>query len=460
MKTKIILILFLISFAGLFAQQKAKLQKVDESGFIEVDKVPELISKLNPEYPKLAKLAGIEGTVYLKLLIDEKGNVVKAKVEQGVKDMIDESALKAAKKAKFSPAILNNKPVKVWVILPVAFKLSVEKKAETGLLKYDELGPTTSNTKDEEPDINTFIQAEKMPELIESVKPAYPEIAKRAGIEGKVFVKVLLGKDGNPKKAVVIKSENEIFNQAATDAALKSKFSPAMDKGNPIAVWIVLPYKFALDWGKKENINNGSARCFDTVEQAKSYYNGYTFMYGNKENREAIGAPKDETFEKIDGQISFGDESELYKVISEKKTKYNFIARKDAIVYQYWAQTIEEIQKYVDELNKKLSRSKDESIIQIRVVAEDMKDNRYPKEAIEKQLEGIVNIRVFFDKATGQLQKSEIVKGVDKILDDAALDLVKKILPSLSEKGAKAKMTEDQKFSSGSIISVWFSLKK
>ncbi|MHB8930647.1 MAG: TonB family protein [Melioribacteraceae bacterium] len=457
MKTKIILILFLISFAGLYAQQKAKLQKVDESGFIEVDKVPELISKLNPEYPKLAKLAGIEGTVYLKLLIDEKGNVSKAKVEQGVKDMIDESALKAAKKAKFSPAILNNKPLKVWVILPVAFKLSVEKKAETGLMKYDELGSPSSNAKDEEPDINTFIQAEKMPEMIESVKPAYPEIAKRAGIEGKVFVKVLLGKDGNPKKAVVIKSENEIFNKAATDAALKSKFSPAMDKGNPIAVWIVLPYKFALNDGDK---NKEDMRKFDTVEQAKSYYNGYTFMFGNKENREAIGAPKDVKFEKIDGQISFGEESGLYKVISEKKTKYFFIARKDTLIYQYSAQTLEEIKKDVDKLNKKLSRSKDESIIQIRVVAEDMKDNRYPKEAIEKQLEGIVNIRVFFDKATGQLQKSEIVKGVDKILDDAALDLVKKILPSLSEKGAKAKMTEDQKFSSGSIISVWFSLKK
>jgi TonB family protein len=141
MKTKIIFLIIIFSFAGLFAQQKAKLQKMDESGFIEVDEVPVLKSQLKPAYPDVAKLAGIEGTVYLKLLIDEKGNVAKAKVEQGAKEMLDNSALKAAKEAKFSPAMSDNKPVKVWVILPVAFKLDVEKSAGK-LMKYDELGQT------------------------------------------------------------------------------------------------------------------------------------------------------------------------------------------------------------------------------------------------------------------------------------------------------------------------------
>lgn len=244
MKTKIILILFLISFAGLLAQQKAKLQKVDESGFIEVDKAPELISKLNLEYPKLAKLAGIEGTVYLKLLIDEKGNVAKAKVEQGVKDMIDESALKAAKKAKFSPAMLKDKPIKVWVVLPVAFKLALDKK-ESPVVSPGIKAPT--NISDEDPDPNVMIPYEKGPEMIESVKPVYPEEAKKNKITGKVYVKVLIDKEGIPKKAMVIKSESQLFNESTIEAAMKSKFSPAINKGEPIAVWVVLPYKFALD---------------------------------------------------------------------------------------------------------------------------------------------------------------------------------------------------------------------
>ncbi|NJD22923.1 MAG: TonB family protein [Melioribacter sp.] len=268
MKTKLIFLVLLLSAVGVLAQQKAKVQKSDESGFMEVDEVPVLISKIKPSYPEIARLAGIEGTVYLKVLVDENGNVEKAKVEQGAKEILDNSALQAAKKAKFSPAMLDNKPVKAWVILPVAFKLDLEKKAEARILKYNELGPPPSNKKDEEaeivspgikapsnledPDVNEFRQVQKFPEMIESAKPEYPEVAKRAGITGKVFVKVLVDKEGTPKKAIVIKSEAEILNQSAVDAALKSKFTPALDEGKPISVWIVLPYKFNLD-DKKES---------------------------------------------------------------------------------------------------------------------------------------------------------------------------------------------------------------
>jgi periplasmic protein TonB len=98
----------------------------------------------------------------------------------------------------------------------------------------------------DEPDMNSFIPVEKLPEMVVAVKPDYPEIAKRAGITGKVFVKVLVDKEGKAKKAVVIKSDSELFNQAALDAAMKSAFTPALQNNHPIAVWIVLPYKFAL----------------------------------------------------------------------------------------------------------------------------------------------------------------------------------------------------------------------
>ncbi|MDP3583361.1 MAG: energy transducer TonB [Ignavibacteria bacterium] len=101
--------------------------------------------------------------------------------------------------------------------------------------------------KDEDPDMNAFTAVEKLPEMVRSVSPEYPEIAKRAGITGKVFVKVLVDKTGRPKKVVVIKSDSELFNQVAMDAAMKSAFSPALQNQHPIAVWIVLPYRFTLE---------------------------------------------------------------------------------------------------------------------------------------------------------------------------------------------------------------------
>jgi len=104
----------------------------------------------------------------------------------------------------------------------------------------------TKNENDE-PDINSFTAVEKYPEMVVSAKPEYPEIAKRAGITGKVYIKVLVDKEGRPKKAVVVKSDSELFNQAAIDAAMKSAFTPALQNNHPIAVWIVLPYRFTLE---------------------------------------------------------------------------------------------------------------------------------------------------------------------------------------------------------------------
>ncbi len=101
--------------------------------------------------------------------------------------------------------------------------------------------------KDEEPDINAFVPYEKGPEIIVGAQPVYPEIAQRAGITGKVYVKVLVDKDGKPKKAVVIKSDSEIFNQPAIDAAMKTVFSPALQNKHPIMVWVVIPFKFQLN---------------------------------------------------------------------------------------------------------------------------------------------------------------------------------------------------------------------
>lgn len=358
MKTKIFLLLIIISFAGLLAQQKepTKLQKADESGFVEVDKAPELLTSLKPEYPELAKLAGIQGTVYLKLLVDEEGNVAETKVVKSVKDMLDESALNAVKKAKFSPAILKNKPIKVWVVLPVAFKLSLDKE-EPKIIGPGIKAPATNS--DDDPGIETFVKYEKAPKMIEASKPEYPALAKNAGITGKVFVKVLVDKDGTPKKAVVIKSESELFNESAVAAAMKSKFTPAVNKGEALAVWIVLPYKFTLGDSEK-----GETELFETVEKAREDFKKWkAFAEMSEVDMEKMTGKKMK-FEKLNGIISFGDESIVYKGTANKKVKYGFLALNGNKVYKYNAATLEDIKKYVNDLKtrnenqKKLEDSK------------------------------------------------------------------------------------------------------
>jgi TonB family protein len=73
-----------------------------------------------PAYPPLAKQVGAYGTVVVQVLVDEKGNVVSAKAISG-HPILQASAVAAARGAKFTPTLLNGKPVKVRGVINYNF---------------------------------------------------------------------------------------------------------------------------------------------------------------------------------------------------------------------------------------------------------------------------------------------------------------------------------------------------
>ena len=95
----------------------------------KLDKYPEPVGGIeamikNVTYPQTAKDQGIEGKVFVKAIIDEKGNVLETSILKSVNDDFDKAAMDAIKKTKFTPGIKDNKPVKAEVTIPVMFKLS------------------------------------------------------------------------------------------------------------------------------------------------------------------------------------------------------------------------------------------------------------------------------------------------------------------------------------------------
>jgi protein TonB len=100
---------------------------------------------------------------------------------------------------------------------------------------------------DDEPTPDAFIPVEKQPVPVKQATPEYPEIAKRAGVEGTVWVKVLVDKEGKAKKAIIMKSDAEIFNEPAIAAALQWVFTPAIMNNGPVAVWAAIPFRFKLN---------------------------------------------------------------------------------------------------------------------------------------------------------------------------------------------------------------------
>ncbi|MBU1298824.1 MAG: energy transducer TonB [Bacteroidetes bacterium] len=91
-----------------------------------------------------------------------------------------------------------------------------------------------------------FVPVEKQPVVVKEVKPVYPDLAQRANMEGTVWVKIWVDKEGKPRKAVVIKSDAEIFNEVAVNAAMQWVFTPAIMNDGPVAVWVAIPFKFKL----------------------------------------------------------------------------------------------------------------------------------------------------------------------------------------------------------------------
>jgi len=100
---------------------------------------------------------------------------------------------------------------------------------------------------EDDPDPGAFIPVEKQPVPVKEVKPDYPEIAQRAGVEGTVWVKILVDKEGKAKKAIIMKSDAEIFNDAAIAAARQWVFTPALMNNGPVAVWAAIPFRFKLN---------------------------------------------------------------------------------------------------------------------------------------------------------------------------------------------------------------------
>ncbi len=92
--------------------------------FVPVEVYPEMIFEAKPDYPRLAKQAGIEGVVYVEALVSKDGEVLQAQVAKSSgTESLDEAAVETAYKNKFRPGIQNGRPVAIWVTYKVDFVL-------------------------------------------------------------------------------------------------------------------------------------------------------------------------------------------------------------------------------------------------------------------------------------------------------------------------------------------------
>jgi len=103
---------------------------------------------------------------------------------------------------------------------------------------------------EKEPDVNAFIVVEEEPQPVNmgDIKKAvgYPQVARDAGIQGNVVVRVLVDPKGNYKRHVVLNGVHPVLEKAVEKELPNLRFTPAIQGGKPIQFWVNIPFSFKL----------------------------------------------------------------------------------------------------------------------------------------------------------------------------------------------------------------------
>ncbi|MCJ7580847.1 MAG: energy transducer TonB [Candidatus Aminicenantes bacterium] len=192
-------------------------------------KPPQLINKVDPVYPELARLARVEGIVILNVRTDEDGRVDQVKVAVSNDPLLSRAATEAVKQWRYQPFYSKG------VRYPILFTVTVRFQLSQGM---DE------DSRGREPEENTSLSN---PKTIYQVDPVYPERARRARIEGIVMMRVKTDNEGNVNSITVLRSDSLILNQAAIDAVEQWKYQPSFRNGIPVPIVTIVSVKFRLD---------------------------------------------------------------------------------------------------------------------------------------------------------------------------------------------------------------------
>lgn len=104
---------------------------------------------------------------------------------------------------------------------------------------------------EEEEEEDFFVAVEQMPELKGGLaalqkKINYPEMARKAGIEGKVIIQFIVNEQGQVEDPRVIRGIGGGADEEALRVVKQAEFEPGRQRGEPVRVQYSLPITFRL----------------------------------------------------------------------------------------------------------------------------------------------------------------------------------------------------------------------
>lgn len=119
----------------------------------------------------------------------------------------------------------------------------------TELMPSGEVAPPPPASADE--DEQYFVVVEEMPRIVGGIEALarvlqYPELAIRAGVQGRVYVQAFVDENGRVTRTEVIKGIGAGCDEAAMEAVKKITFIPGKQRGLPVKVKVSVPVVFRL----------------------------------------------------------------------------------------------------------------------------------------------------------------------------------------------------------------------
>ena len=130
--------------------------------------------------------------------------------------------------------------------LDITLSLSEDSTLQVAMTveQTDELAETQET---EEMGPPRFMAVEVFPVCTYRPTPAYPDLARQAGVEGVVTLWIYVNADGTVADVQLYNSSGvNSLDEAAMSAAWNTRWSPARNNGQPVGVWTSLSYNFEL----------------------------------------------------------------------------------------------------------------------------------------------------------------------------------------------------------------------
>lgn len=112
--------------------------------------------------------------------------------------------------------------------------------------------PPVDVKEEEEEEAWIFIPVQSPPEIIGGIGAVlqnleYPNLAKRAGIQGTVVIYAFVDKQGNVAKVEIAKDIGAGCGEAAAKAVMMVKFKPGKQRTKPVKCRVAVPVRFKLN---------------------------------------------------------------------------------------------------------------------------------------------------------------------------------------------------------------------